>query len=905
MRKKITYKLILSVLVGQSFFLAGCNQVGSSGPGSNAVSKSSLKEVPDDPNSDNDVWVNVIQNDTQKKDSHMAIVAENKSSYALEFKGCISEDSRGQKVSDYVDVHLSDIPGGYSFPKLQSGSYDAKWAYLDHGYGIYDKNHIFDNNLYFHDVDKHSDAKFYCVYSTWVPQLNKVFSFKLVNNWYVASSDADLGHKLDKPTQDSKAMQEQTTLSSMLKYGTEAAIGVTATGGAYAAFLKKVPGMTLRDWIWQQEEGILKKYTERFNNYLSDLKFYPPGSSQYEEAKRFFTNELSSDGNFFQKKNSGASVDEILKVLTEGDEEMGALSVEEMVVVKDLSDSTGYPVMKLKFKNSEGQIVSVGRGGPYDYLGIEAIGINDPNYYVKRLDELGGEYNSVADYIIYKPDVLMPNDIQGLTFAAEQAKRDDIYYTPEIDELANLAEVPMKVGGYDMAAVGGSTVGIAIAAFDYFVLDPLFGKLIDNPGLGAYKTGINHLRLEALTSDELAAINKQLPADQQLSDTTVVTPVNGKNSIYQEVRLSSKDANDDQQFNLAISLNTLENPWVRNSDGSGSTNESPYFGDISFSSAAKEDAAVLMTVSSYEANPLAELDYSYQQTMYEQAGMYDFAGDYRLASPAYTVNQNSAAVNNLALSTWKKNRKTGANAANGTEGDLFLDEGKLLSLNVTLPAALSGKSVAGGGMDVTYVDEDSENGAMQLMSVKNREFANQLLASQDSPTFIYSKFSGKFPLMAGSSTNLELMIGGFNDGKHHDGKLYLADATSRTTYIPVHLGYKLMTTPKEFPTLTEYDSTPELLTLVNAGSSDYTGIEFTNLPTGARAKGCNGEELVWNGTTARLDFPFKAKSSCNITFDLSGVIAGNYEVQMTALSANGVVVDADKSTLGINIAGGW
>jgi hypothetical protein len=146
---------------------------------------------------------------------------------------------------------------------------------------------------------------------------------------------------------------------------------------------------------------------------------------------------------------------------------------------------------------------------------------------------------------------------------------------------------------------------------------------------------------------------------------------------------------------------------------------------------------------------------------------------------------------------------------------------------------------------------------------------------------------------------LQLSIGG-NTQQRSNGMLYIADANSKTTVIPVYLNARLVAEPFKF-VQNQGSLGDNYLTIKNFGSEDYAKLNIVGLPNGVKIK-----STTCSGT-------LKAGQQCSYDLDLSQVQQGNYAVTITGLSNAALtrkltdvpVAAADQETISINIAGGW
>ena len=159
-------------------------------------------------------------------------------------------------------------------------------------------------------------------------------------------------------------------------------------------------------------------------------------------------------------------------------------------------------------------------------------------------------------------------------------------------------------------------------------------------------------------------------------------------------------------------------------------------------------------------------------------------------------------------------------------------------------------------------------------------------------TVLYSNFKCEYPLKVGTSCPLELKIGGIGGTNKHMGKIYIADAMGKPTAIPVYINYKLVSEPLSM-TLDEGQRGEFKLKLKNFGSDRYSSIQLSNLPNGASitSNSCSGG--IANGET------------CELVYDLSSVVAGDYIVNVTGVKPGANSSAPDMGQLKIHVNSAW
>ncbi len=914
MRLKRKFVELLNVsLIMQSILLTGC--VGNEEEQSSQLSTNprlqqtsmTNNNLKTGPNDDNDIWTNIVQNDAEYADSNLSLVGENQSNYNVEFVGCESSDDHNRSVSSYVGTHLNHIPAGYSFPR--ASNYPSKWSYLDHGDGIYAESHIYDNSLHFHDVPKYTDGSFSCYYKIYVPETGSSLNFKIVDHWYNASSYDPAGKKLDKPQTDSQQMQSSSVLQNFIHFGPTSILTMLASGGTFAAFTQRVPSANLADYIFRKEKKVWAKFGEKLNRNLEILR-NPTEYSQEEiaAATNFFEKELSTDVTMLNMKSGNVNVDTAIKGLVNGDSNLGIPKLKlkfKDITLSDVDANDNYIYM-FEYQGLDGKWYPLDTSAPF-YTNYR-VAINPIKNPVKVINSTDNIFN-VSDYI---NDPL--SDISNYKNVIINAPNYGNYYSPEYGELVKMDEVPtsLTMDALGLVSSVGSTVGLI--ALQYFLFDPLFGFITGDPGIGQFNTGVNHIRIDTVSNDDANKWNSSHDQNHQIQANTQVTNVT-TNSVLQQSNLSFTDSSIDKQLAVSIKLENLSNPWVRYEDyHPDSGRDDPYFGSVGKTGAThKYDAGVILTITDNQASgDMADLNYQYEKSQLAYLGLTSLANDDRLPAPSYSVNSiNNSVYGKLIYSSNRSNLlNTKGLTKVGDSTVLVLNSGQDIKLNVSIPSTslstkLKDSQMYGGGFEISYSSDDDESEGIDFMPIKSVSLKASLDSESDIIPYLYSNFNCSYPLAVGTKCPLDLSIGGVDDGKHHMGKLYLADANSKTTYIPVFVNYHLLSQPTRLdvdpndPTHSNY-----IINVGNYGAQDYNQIVVSGLPTGASAN--------LNGCANGLP----SGTQCQIELDgLETSDPGTYSVMIYGLTTNSlprvskvrnndwqdIIPEADQESLNITV----
>ena len=197
----------------------------------------------------------------------------------------------------------------------------------------------------------------------------------------------------------------------------------------------------------------------------------------------------------------------------------------------------------------------------------------------------------------------------------------------------------------DLSAMGLSLgVDVAFAAFQYFVLQPLINGIFDQPSIGTFRTGINHLRFEAISANDAASWNATHDAQHQIAANTKLSLI-GHNSLMQRALFSFKDPGVDSQLALAINLSALSTPWLRYAAYQPfGDNTDPYLACVDKNGHCKDgspthksDAVITLEISDNKPSATKDFNSRYSSIIYQEAGLTGLATDRLLAAPSFSL----------------------------------------------------------------------------------------------------------------------------------------------------------------------------------------------------------------------------------------------------------------------------
>ncbi len=383
---------------------------------------------------------------------------------------------------------------------------------------------------------------------------------------------------------------------------------------------------------------------------------------------------------------------------------------------------------------------------------------------------------------------------------------------------------------------------------------------------------------------------------------TLITQSSQNSTLLNQATLSfAPDSNSDidQQISVTLSLTNITSPF----DRINSNALDPFLGDVSVGSTHEHSSVVLLSLDSISSNAsMHELSYDYKQANAEYIGI-GKPTDTRLNAPIvskidYPLNNaansmSSTKLNALIKQKAKELAKTSSTTNSAFSDAVFLTENQEANIGFQLP--VNSFYTSGSGMMLDMIGEDEADGVFQYAKVRSKALKDIFDQSGNPIPYLYSIFDCGYPLTTNKLCNLKLQVGGLkNDNAHHVGKIYIADDSSHITTLPVYFNYRLISEPFAF-SLTEGQTGEWLLDIANTTKDNYERIELSGLPKEAviTSDTCNPHGLAH-------------ASTCQISLELSGLYAGNYDVKINGYKSGQVEpTEADSSNLSINVSGGW
>ena len=440
-----------------------------------------------DPNQDSDLWANVIHEDLADEPSRIDIVAHNLSHYMLEMVGC--------DPHNYLNNNLANIPANYKFPL--SRNYDQRWQFLDPSHsGLFDTTQINRNSLSFsHAPDA---GQFNCYYRVFIPAANDSIYIKLTNNFYSASSySVDGKPVLTKPQTDhNRTLQHSIWQEIIPPIFMDSLFGV----GSFKAIVSHIN-------LFNPEQYLQLKLDAAIQEWVSDVNFKMLCYRQANYIPDAFTKQVFYRQSLIDafKINSGGNrylripdTERFLRRITVKSGER----LEGIVYERDKQQLA----MKIVSENdSITKLVAIDRASPYisgeplpsaEYE-IERLFLQkDPKVFLKLFAR--GKYTNFVSGFSH------PIDLEALGLDS-----DAVVSFGAANTALDLASLGISIG-----------VDVGFAAVQYFVLQPLINGIFDQPGIGTFSTGINHLRFETISASDAASWNEVHDLAHQIAANT-------------------------------------------------------------------------------------------------------------------------------------------------------------------------------------------------------------------------------------------------------------------------------------------------------------------------------------------------------------------------------------------------
>ncbi|AJI54560.1 hypothetical protein LA56_853 [Francisella philomiragia] len=422
-------------------------------------------------------------------------------------------------------------------------------------------------------------------------------------------------------------------------------------------------------------------------------------------------------------------------------------------------------------------------------------------------------------------------------------------------------------GGVKMSfSAGEIAAGMGAFVVEFVVVQALTDFIVkwmtpESSQQGAMSVNFSTISWDVPTSSEISSWNAgHSKEEEKIYATTEVeeNQDNAKTSKYKLVKLFSLKDRDNASAPLEIDTETLTSPFFR---PQGFKND-PYLGmNYSSSTEGRHSAVVRFDFKSSQVSQEINRMNEAMSEVYSSlgAGMDAYtphlhpAPEYWVSSIKDTHSKNmlydSGRVSNGSNLNFARNGlvQMCSDQLNGGSAAMFLTPGKEYVLNVSLPNDPSRPDYRkGGGINTEFIslNDSSDTGDSKASSdvrysklVTKSDLDNVLKFNKENPdkpmSYFYShaRTEGAQPEV-GENIPLTLSLDGKLKGKSQ-GKMYLADSKSKTTYIPTYMNYSLFscTQPGDVDPMIDSERKYEIL---NSGDKAYEKVYFKGLPEGAK-----------------------------------------------------------------------
>lgn len=827
---------------------------------SNHLTANSLKNIPFNvANSDNDLWVNVTNNDVNEQSS-LYIMPYNSSGYSVNLVGCDSFDN--------VDTSgLGDLNG--SFPQTKTAPY---WLDKKYPETMPDGSKLGNHKIFY---NKPKDGSFNCYYRVDIPQTMDSMYIKMVSNNYDVTTPTDFDKKLNYPEKYAESNQTAWIGGSAYLANTLMSSGYATAMYNKIMFRKSTTSMV--EVIEKAQDEAMTEFTKILNIRIQEWKTLMDLKNSDDPTikpywKKWEQKQIKAfEDNYGKGKNPYLEIDDMETFLDNIDETVGGVFYNGQIKFRVyLADQSKAPEELSPYETD----FCTGKPlpNPEDVLREKGISELDPEAWNKVSGK--GEY---VDGSYEFKDYAVDKDAK-FNLGSEMDEAIDVGVETSTSKV--------------LGAVGAEVIGFVVTqeAMDFLM------KWIDQSVNGVYTNGVNHVKFEVPTTDDVTQWNSYHSESQQILANTQVTHVATGPNAHSDVFSFNRSSGNNQQITLKLDANVATEPFNRPNQQDDRNAKDPYLGDINSSN--KYDAVLSVYISSNQTDTDKIIDEDATDDALAQYGLSSLSTP-SLPAPMYSLSnftqlktQKNVLLNNLS------NKML---TSDGLDGIVINPDYETV-LNVAIPKSqlssellAAGNNLYGTGFIANYVDEN-QAGTNLLNNIQSDTLLNLYSKAEiESPTsvspYLYSKFECGYPVAIGNSCPLKLRIGGMNDGQKHQGKLYVADGSGKLTAIPVYMNYHLLTEPFQY-TLNEGDNQEVTLKVANLGSDEYKTLELSDLPINTT--------IVSNTCNSSLN----TGGYCEIKFNFKNVNAGDYKIKLTGETNSGAK-PSDISYLGVKISGGW
>ena len=401
-----------------------------------------------------------------------------------------------------------------------------------------------------------------------------------------------------------------------------------------------------------------------------------------------------------------------------------------------------------------------------------------------------------------------------------------------------------------------------------------------NNAKGQENTSVTTVNLSVPNNEDVVKWNRTHAEDDQIEANTKMVPItngteNAMNNTLAQIQMYNFiDPEVDPNVGIKASVEVETAPLMRPDQ---SEQDDPLLGKLDNKNKASDAVLMFSIYNLTEASPFADMDYQMTLDVFHEEGLDSLAEDDRFDAPMYKVQQVLDRKTNTVVYNSSSSNISNSNLKDEF-GGIAISQGQEVTLDVSLPTTGIVTKLAGGasvkgnaapeiygqGFGVDYFSEE-ESGELSYMNIKSSTLRESFEQESYVQPFLYSKFDGAYPLRVGDHALLHLSIGGMDDGKKHEGKLYLADGNSKTTAIPFYTNYQLKAEPNS-GIVTEGDGSITVV-IKNLGKADgFSSLKVSGLPP---------EATLVEASPINCDkSPLKYNQVCTLTYDVSRVASG-------------------------------
>lgn len=874
--------MTLASLIGSTLITSGC--VGqNSGTGSSANTKADLavksQSGTTSETGDSKMWLDIAGKDGAGVDSKSYLYLQNNEATSEEFAGCDSVP--------WAEVHIQDYIPPNGLPPMTK-DIPAKWTKVFGKDGsMLSPKYLNSNYIAFNSQAKVGD-KLNCYFNSEDISTGKILTKKMT--FEVAqhkTSGAETKNEVELALKDE--------------------VKNSPVSPAQLADMA-ISDVNMEDYVHKYDQDQANSRGSKFGRYVNlvanhhQVKLHQRIGKNMINLSRYFDNlAVSSDPSIirvelYRIKHAlglrGNSSDLMLRSAAQG---FYNIKDRKLVVIKE---GSRFIYAFESIENDKRSVVNIKEAliqnginpttNIFEEVGLERIAevADDSSLSSKSIQ--ASISKKIKEKLLPGSDVLAPPSIEtgGLNEEEQKILKEEL-----IDSTTNNAVIgniqPAKQSVSLKRHFIGAGVGVTVFIGLMVWLSEVFNKKADS-AYGDKTSNILEVGFGTATAGEVSAWNSSHDAGHQIAADSTVLQNPANNAAHQEAKFFFSGNDVSGNVGVSMGLMSMSNPHHRFED-----NDDPWLGGIGEGSKERYSSVNLLSFGpASNAGPIQTIDYQMARVQAQEKGIPVISVDDRLDAPQLNLDK---VVNTKTDQVMYASGMNGSVFAPGKLGmsvdgfdGLYLNPGEDVKFNVQLPTSgNAADDIIGGAYAVDFNSTDES--AIVPMPVQSKslkaKYDRKDTANGETKgglAYLYNHFDCAYDSAAGKNCPLTLAVGNLDDEKH-DGILTVSNQASRPTEIPVHMNYRLLEKPERVNVApTSRHGKEFTLTLGNAGSEAYTGMEISDLPEGI-------EEV-----SSSCDNGLAAGKSCQITFDASQMnpeeIGSDYTINIkgiTEQSANG------------------